>query len=271
MTIESHDQVQELLPLYVLGALEPDELLAVEEYLARHPELAPQLRAAEEAAALLAVAPPDAPLPADARQVLLERVRVDAAAPETATVPTPQVAAPARVLRLPWPRVVRWGALAAALALAVYVGQLQGQVNALRAEVARLQETATRLQQQVQSDQQNFALVAVAERSFELIGLAAPEASGTYFLSGDQGVLVVRGLQPLPAQETYQLWLVKDGRPISVGLLGVQPNSPNVIEVRVPPEARDFVAFDVSIEPAGGSPTLLGPVVLQWKAPQPTT
>jgi anti-sigma-K factor RskA len=60
-------------------------------------------------------------------------------------------------------------------------------------------------------------------------------------------------LEELPATQTYQFWLVIDGRPTPFGAFQTQPDTPTVLTVAVPPSARSFAIAGVSIEPAGGS------------------
>lgn len=284
MKIEDDKEALDLLPLFVLGALDPAEMLAVSAYIEAHQELQPRLHEIEELASQLAYAAPEAALPTQRRSLLLERVQADLAGSSTPRATAP-IALPTTTRRqhASWPaRSRRWGALAAAallaITLATYAGWLQGRVDALQAEIARLQTTTAGLQQmteqlrqQMQNEQQQLALLAGADRTLALVGKAAPAARGTFYLSDEQGVLVVQGLPPLADQETYQLWLVADGKPISAGLLAVQEGAPTVVTVAVPPNAQGFAAFDISVEPAGGSSTLLGPVVLQWKAGQSST
>lgn len=73
----TRDQVLELLPAYVLGKLEPEEMLAVDNYLEEQRELLAQLNQAEQAAAQLVHTAPVVPLPGDARERLMARVRAD--------------------------------------------------------------------------------------------------------------------------------------------------------------------------------------------------
>jgi anti-sigma-K factor RskA len=66
--------------------------------------------------------------------------------------------------------------------------------------------------------------------------------SGAAYLFNDQ-------LPDLPAAETYQLWAMIDGQPISVGLLGTHPST-----VAFTLDPTDLTnAFAVTVEPAGGS------------------
>jgi len=76
MSVElTYDQVEEMLPAYVLGALEPEEIQAIEAYLGKHQSLLVTLEVIDQAAGLLAYLAPPAPLPANARERLLEQVR----------------------------------------------------------------------------------------------------------------------------------------------------------------------------------------------------
>lgn len=70
-------QILENLPAYTLGALEPEEMLAMDRYLQQNPdpELLTLLQKSEEATTLLAIAAPPAPLPASAKEKLMARVQ----------------------------------------------------------------------------------------------------------------------------------------------------------------------------------------------------
>jgi prefoldin subunit 5 len=135
---------------------------------------------------------------------------------------------------------------------------LQAQTAELQAANTQLQQTNQALQQQAQTDQELLALIAKAEpeRAVQLPGTEeAPNASGTFYVSDDnQGLLVLRGLEPLPADQTYQLWLIPaDGSPESAGLLTVQANAPTWLTLPLPANVQDLAAVGVSVEPAGGS------------------
>jgi hypothetical protein len=155
------------------------------------------------------------------------------------------------------------------------VSQITDQVAALQAQVAQLQAANTELQQardtlqqQVQADQNRLALIANANpaQTVMLPGTAeAPEARGAFYSGDGQGLLLVRGLEPLSAQQSYQLWLIPpaDGAPVPAGLVEVDAaDAPTWLAVPIPPSAQDFAAVGVSIEPAGGSAAPTGPIVL---------
>jgi anti-sigma-K factor RskA len=103
----TYTEILDKLPAYALGALEPEEMLAVDAYLKKHEQLLTKLHESEQAAVQLAYLAPTVPLPPEAKDQLLERVRADlkekqldqaeaapAAGPETASQPEPEPVAP---------------------------------------------------------------------------------------------------------------------------------------------------------------------------------
>ena len=71
----SPEEVRELLPLYALGALTPEERARVEEALKRYPELWPEAKALLETAAELAAGLPQEPVPRGLEARVLRRIR----------------------------------------------------------------------------------------------------------------------------------------------------------------------------------------------------
>jgi anti-sigma factor RsiW len=71
----SPEEARELLPLYALGALTPEERRRVEEALKRYPELWPEARALLETASELAAGLPPEPVPEGLEARVLRRIR----------------------------------------------------------------------------------------------------------------------------------------------------------------------------------------------------
>jgi len=69
------EEVRELLPLYALGALEPEERERLEAALKAYPELWAEARALQETAADLAALVPPAPVPPGLEQRVMARLR----------------------------------------------------------------------------------------------------------------------------------------------------------------------------------------------------
>lgn len=82
----THETVIELLPAYALDALEPEEMVAVEEYLAQQRALLARVERLQEATAQLAYAAPTAPVSPNVKATLMAQVRAEAS-------PTPRSAA----------------------------------------------------------------------------------------------------------------------------------------------------------------------------------
>lgn len=283
----TYHQILELLPAYTIGALEPDEMLAVDAYLKDQQDLLSRLRQLEAATTQLAYVAPDTPLPANAKSQLMTRIQAEVAETSVTSVAAFQPAPPLRRpvapesslnwltrLRLtlralnPW-AIATGCALLVLILLTVYVSQLQSRLGQMSAQLDTLQTEINQLQQQQQADRHMLALIAntAPERVLQLPGTAElPQASGIFYSSSDsQGVLILHGLTPLPPDQTYQLWLIPaDGPPESAGLLAVPAAGPTWLTVDVPSTARNFAKVGVSLEPAGGSPAptkvvLLGP------------
>ena len=275
----TYNQIVELLPLYVLGVLEPDEMLAVNTAVQRHPELQVRLNEIEDIMVQLTFAAPAVPLPPDARQRLLDRVHADTtdvasleSTPELLPTPqavavqpprtqhTPKLASPLSAQRGWFAGSSRWalGTLCLLVALVVlggYTRQLQNQLAQVRAETVALRQTNQRLQDQVLRGQEYVTRVIEANRGIVLASTQPGlTASGVFTLEGERGELVVSGLAPLPPDQTYQAWLMPPGgTPTSIGLLAVQADGTATLSVTVPAELRNFSIANVSIEKAGGS------------------
>jgi anti-sigma-K factor RskA len=80
--------------------------------------------------------------------------------------------------------------------------------------------------------------------------------------SGEAAVML-SGVAPLEAGKIYELWAIRGARaPEPAGLLAVAAGTPTVLRVAPIPAPGEVSAFAISIEPAGGSPSPTGPVVL---------
>ncbi|HEX8681878.1 MAG TPA: anti-sigma factor [Ardenticatenaceae bacterium] len=288
-----------MLPAYVLGALEPDEMVAVEEYVNEHRALLRRLDELEESIGKLAVTAPHAPLPGDAKERLMARVRADVeqatvtdatAAPFLSIVaPLPPTTQPVveprrtnpprrswfRVLNPAWVTAV--GAAAMLVLALTYSNQMRGraitlqnQLDDSRGQLAQVREEAGTLQsqnaallQQLQAEEQRLALLTGTNRTYTMAATEeAPGAGGALFTTGDEGVLVLHGLQPLPEDQTYQLWLLGDAAPVPAGLVEITDVAPDWSVLALPAGAGEYAGIAISIEPSTGSEAPTGPIVL---------
>lgn len=220
------EEVEELIGAYALGALPTETLADIGEHLVsceKHAEAA-DLKAV---AASLAFAAPEREPPPALKARLMAAVRG-----ETAEAP------PARERRF-FGRLRRWRAQRALpYALA----------GSLAVAVAALVVTNT-------GDSENRQLATVT-----LAG--ANDARGVLHVLED-GVVVVEadGLEPLDSEQTYQVWAITAGEPVSLGLLGPAAGGEALGALRADLSGVDAVA--VTAEPAGGSVGPTGDIVLE--------
>lgn len=164
------EELRELLPLYALDALPPEERARFEEALEAHPELWPELRALRETAADLSSA-----AKASASPELKAKVLSQINAESPVAKPKPLAAKP----KLLWPRYVGQLAAAAAVVLLVWGGSWTwGWVRAF--------------------GDPNTKVVTLVDESRKLIG--------RYVLRPDGQMMVWADLPAPPPGKTYQLW-----------------------------------------------------------------
>ena len=267
-----HHRYEEMLPSYVLGALDEPERTELEEHLAVCASCRDDLArwqgdlstvAERVAGELPAVAPSEH-----------TRARVLAQTRQTA----------ASTSHTPAARPLLWGTLAASLlavvlSLAALSGRLvqepptqtAGETDRLRVE--RLEDELARASAEVralraQVERLTLAvrtLGAPAGRSYVLAGLGgAAEAGGATFVDPDSGraTFTAFGLPPAPAGKTYQLWWIADGQPVSAGVFEVDEAGTGGLTLdQVPEQPVDLWA--VTVEPAGGVPQPTGEMVLK--------
>jgi anti-sigma-K factor RskA len=208
------EEIEELLGVYALGALAPEEDAAVRDHLVsceNHPEAA-ELQAI---AASLAFAVPEREPPAALKSRLMDEVRREGASPVAARRAT------GWLQRLVQPRLAPY-ALAAALAVAV---------------VALL---ATN------TGDGNGTVVTRFADGGQLSGQVV------YIPDEDLAVIQVNGLEQLSEDETYQVWAMSEGQPRPIGFLEVSSEGHALTALGVNLADADEVA--VTVEPRGGSP-----------------
>lgn len=251
----SHNQIQELIDLYALGALEPDEIELVEDYLAQSSDARAALEQSRQVVAALAWTPEQHDPPAGSYERFMQRMGVaDAPVPVAVPRPVQSIATPvptfgARLRAMFAPRN-RWATSFAAMMLLVALGfggwslSMQRQVATLNADVAHYRTITTLL-----SDP-GTRLVALKSES------GPAQTARTQLLVNterDQGYLVASGLSALPTNQTYQLWMIADGKPISMGVFGTDAQGKAEVLMQDLPPAGAQNVFGITIEPSGGS------------------
>ena len=265
----THQEFLDQVDAYALGALEPSEARALEQHLTAegpHPLCEAALARAHETVATLAadlkpVAPPPRVWDGIGRAIARGQEpapRSPAQPPATGAPREPGSAAPRR-------RIPAWTyGLAAAAVLTLVVSGVQvrearrfaTQASASAAECARELAEA-----RIDVLRKEDALQLLTEPGTQLVSLKpSPAAEGA--LAQGKGVVLFnprgRALflgKSFPAQATrdYELWLIRDGKPIAAGLLPAEPDGRVFADVR--PEVLTGgrpAGFAVSLEQKGG-------------------
>ena len=256
------ENIEELLAFYALEALNEAERLKVEDYLASHPGAKASLAGSNHVvAALPHDAEPVEPSPA-VKKKLMERVHGDAQTRFGSNgrshmrhimLPGPGSRLPQALAALCLLIAIAAGAWA--LSLNREIGQLKTQVAVLKQEV---DNTGTVLAHLTSPQARAFAITGTDQQ---------PSARGQFIADANSGssVLVVSGLEPLTAGQTYEFWLMKDTRAVPAGLFTVDQQGRAILQVPQNSGAPAYNAIGVSIEPEGGSQQPTGTVVMLGK------
>ncbi|MHB1536850.1 MAG: anti-sigma factor [Acidimicrobiales bacterium] len=246
----SHDDLQELLGVYALDALERDEAELVERHLEVCVRCRAEVAAHREVSGLLGYAGQEAPA------ALWDRI-VASTIETPPALRMPRRASITRGVRnrpgtsrkrdfsrsgaaLP-PRRLAWMAAAAVLVvgiLGVQVVRLNDRVSAVNRSMTAGAPTMANVQH------------ALAEPGARKVALMDPAGhvveADAVILPGGDGYLYGTRLAPLPPSQTYQLWGVVGNQVISYGLLG---SDPSVEPFRV---GAGVAGLAITAEVAGG-------------------
>ncbi len=199
MTTE-HDAIHDLLAAVALGAADPTETARVEAHAARCAVCREELESLRAGAHLLAVDVPQHAPPPGLRESLMSTVRAEAAQRAAdAEAAAPPVAAVRTDPRRPSWR--RWLTPGPAIAVAF-------------AALVLLVGVAVVLSHDSGSPEPAVATLAVAGTS------DAPGVTGRvlYVPGEDTAIVNLSHLPPLPADQAYQLWILRGGTATSAGL-----------------------------------------------------
>ncbi len=261
--MSSMDQnIEELFAFYALGTLTAPERSQVEAYVASNPDAKERLEAMiGTASALTHEAAPVNPSAA-LKARLMGRVRADA---RTRFAPATR----SRFSSLPgrgYGSRLAYAVAVLSLLLAVGIGIWGLSVHN---EVARLRTEVAVLEQEVES--QRTVLVQLSSPQAHTFAISGtehqPQAQGQLIADSKTGsaVLVVSGLKPLGAGNTYEFWLIKDSTAVPAGLFKVNERGLAVLQVTQNLTTNSYNAIGVSIEPEGGSQHPTGDIVMLGK------
>ncbi len=284
MSAPSKEALREALPLYALGDVTAEEVMAIELALADDPEGREELRALTETAHQLAlIVPTAAPPPAGFdrvwRRIEKEAEKGAPVAPRPGPLPAaglPQRRGSSRMLPV---------ALAAAAAGALILGallfrelrakstletSLDGALAQLaqgtreRADLARqLEDLRAQLRESRRNDLVRF--LQAPDLRVALLGPRDASAAGVVrvlWRPAEPVWLVVGSGLALPAADRdLQLWGLEAGAPTSAAILPVGPDGAVNLHVPLGPTLVGADTAAITLEPKGGAPQPTGPML----------
>lgn len=256
------EERQELCALYVLGALEPEEMATVDAHLqAGDPEVVREVAVFRATVALLPHAlPPVSPNPA-VRTRLMARLQAAQPVPDV-----PRVSPVRRTLRDRLKTPLVWLPAVAAVLLALLLGR---QTAVSRRQIAELEAKAQNLRQIAAEHERLVSLLSLPNVHIVMLSGTeqAAQASARLLWDTKQGewTVITHELPPLPPGKVYQLWFLTPERPLPSDTFRPDSRGRGVVQTKLPSGAITLAGAAVSLEPEGGSTQPTGSIVLIGK------
>jgi len=232
MTYYEHIPFRENIPAYALGALDTEDAAALETHLQTCTSCRDELAAYRATSdSLLMSFPPQNPSAALRKR--LQR-RLPSAQKAVRTRPN-------------W----SFGRLAMGMAILLLLALNAFSILQVRA----LQSQQAQLIDQIQNGQMALAMLSYPHTQSFPINEANLTGSLLLDKEYNNAVLILRGLPSIPADQTYQVWLIDpEGDRTSAGFVRPQTDLPFISEpINATRDLADFIGIGMTIEPAGGS------------------
>jgi len=242
MTYYEHVPFRENIPAYALGALDAEDVGALEAHLQTCASCRDELAAYRAASDNLLMALPPQKPSAALRQRLQRRL------PGAQKTVRP---------RLNW----SIGRVAVGIAIVLMLALNVFSIS----QVRTLQRQQTQLMDQMQNGQAALAMLSYSNT--QAFPINAENVTGSLLLDKEynNAVLILRGLPPVNDDQTYQVWLIApNGERTNAGLLRPQIDQPFMSQaIYSTQDLVNFVGIGMTVEPAGGSDHPTGPQVFR--------
>jgi len=265
-----HIRLEEL-ELFALGAMPEDEAATVQAHVSGCDDCAARLAEAHGHASLLVFTVKQERPAGTIKAELLARVRANRQSEEMNEWPSrvyteghENEAKDAGKGASSW---LTWVLATGAVALALVSFGLSRQNRKISAKLEQERKVAeASIREREQIEKLVGMLASPDTMTVKLAGMGEmPNASGMVKFNAKAGMVVceAENLAKLPADKSYQMWLVPmSGAPISAGLLGPGGHAWGNMWTADVPANIQAKAFAVTIEPAGGMEQPTGPKVL---------
>lgn len=262
---ERHTHLELCIP-YVFGRLNPGNRKQFEDHLAGGCEQCnKELAQLYEAMSLLPLALEQQQPPAHVKGKLLSRVRTARRAEEQVSArrekATPEVTTPQQR---------PWFGYALAAVLAVIIVALGVYVNDLINTVSTQEQTIVELKTDL--ERQGEIMKVLQSQRIEIVFMSGqqPSPAGYGKIIWDPAkktaIFQVANLPTVPSDKDYQLWIIKNKKPIPAGVFAVTSEKEKESYFKVMnldvAEKQEIDAFAITLEPKGGSPEPTLPIYM---------
>lgn len=254
-----------ILEAYALHALDEKERAEVAANIAAYPELAEELAAIELSMQQFAEATAEQP-PAFMKEQIWETLQKESNtagqdASESKTVPFSGSASSGQVS---WQRAAIWVALIGSLITNFLLWNQKNNVTdqqvALETKVDSLTQQQSKLNELVASYQHEKDMMLDPDMKMVVMRGMTDEDKSTngtvYWSKGKEEAYLAMNNIPMPPKgKQYQLWIIKDGEPVDMGMISNDMIGKKGMMMKVDRPVSGAQAFAISIENEGGSPT----------------
>jgi anti-sigma-K factor RskA len=275
---QSHNEhFEELCSGYVLNALDEDEHAEFEEMLEDATDEQLRLFQALWSTANQLAFTVEANEPSEAvKERILDQIQ-DASEPDSSTTPVTSIEEESTETQKDEDRSFNWPAFAAAasfallivsLSLLFYSFNLSSEIDQKETVITDQETRITELTNELEQKEEMLAILESREVDMVLMsGLEVnPDGYGKVIWDSEkqQALLQVANLPPVPTDKDYQLWLIRDNKPVSAGVFAVNDNSDNFFKIEEMAQAdeQSANAFAITMEPKGGVPQPTGDMYL---------
>jgi hypothetical protein len=268
MTNEHNRYLGLCLP-YALGRLNPRNRHFFESHLkAGCAECNKELGEIYEAMSLLPLSLPPQQAPQRLRSRVLGALGTSVRAGRTVEqrIPSPKQSPP----RSWFGYAVAFVALLIVLALGFYGNSLIGRLDSQSQQISSQQRQIVALRDDLQQKEELLNVLRSPKIDMVFMNGLAPSPAGYGKIIWDPAkriaIFQVANLPAIPADKDYQLWIIKDKKPVSAGVFSVnneteKENYFKVLSLEVG-DKKEIDGFAVTLEPKGGLPQPSGAMYL---------
>jgi len=248
-------EYEDQIALYSLGILTGSELDELKEHIESGCATCEKLL--EDSNIVFSALPyglEDVPVPDSLEDKIFDRLESEEIIPQT-----PAKAGFWQSVRPFWLNLGSAVAFALMLILIISNLMLMNKLSSQRAEMDDLIAKSGK-----ESDVMHFMMAPKLD-SVELASqMSGMDATGKLLMNPEthQALLLVSNAPTLKKGKTYQLWIILDGKPVSMGTFDVDSRGNKMMEIRSMPEPTKNSQFAVTLEPEGGMPHPTGAMYL---------